>query len=127
MKDLTPYNGDQAVTLGNSKVKIDYAGLALGFVDLIETMPENYQAAFAFGMLPDPLMKIAEKELKRKIEPLVTSSAEGLSALGLIDKQWQKDQAEEESKHLKSLVAEAMHTLSVAVLREGKKRGIVVV
>lgn len=90
--------------------------LAGGLVDLIDEMGQTN--ILAFGMLPAPLMGEVERGIRERVIGEVAGRL-GVSpadALPHIDRVW-----------IDSLVSEATHAVSVAVIGEASRRGILLV
>ena len=49
-------------------MKINTDAIASSILEMVNTLPEEYQAALSIGMLPAPLMGILDKQLTDKIK-----------------------------------------------------------
>lgn len=107
---------EQERRLSQSNIDVNFKAIAAG---IYKMMPEEYKTALAFGMCPAPFMNMAEKEFKRKIViSSITKSGDKPTEDGIATC----------TKYLdKKLVESFNHLLALAMLREAKRNGALVV
>jgi hypothetical protein len=102
-----------------AKFTANYQAIAQGIYAMLKDMAdkgdESYITALAFGMLPAPLMQMAEKEFVRKLaEPAIKIGCP-------------TDLAQKAVRDSKKEVIEFNHQLSLALLRVAKENNNLVV